>query len=163
MSCWNDSCHPAGNAPTPVSSNARWPTGVSNTPTTATHPDHPQQQSHWSHPPNQPASTTKTPKSPVLRLGGEYIGHATVADCGDVYWIYEIRVGREHQGNGYGGQLLTAVLDAYSGDFALSCEQFDAGLSSAVLAAWYARHGFREDQHPDFEHRMMRPAAAAAS
>ncbi|MEV5279854.1 GNAT family N-acetyltransferase [Streptomyces sp. NPDC006692] len=98
-----------------------------------------------------------------LRLEGEYIGHATVADCGDVYWIYEIRVGREHQGNGYGGQLLTAVLDAYSGDFALSCEQFDAGLSSAVLAAWYARHGFREDQHPDFEHRMMRPAAAAAS
>lgn len=68
MSCWNDSCHPAGNAPTPVSSNARWPTGTSNTPTTATHPDHPQQQSHSSRPPNPPADARGTPKSPVLPL-----------------------------------------------------------------------------------------------
>ncbi|MEE1741225.1 GNAT family N-acetyltransferase [Streptomyces sp. BE147] len=98
-----------------------------------------------------------------LLVEGRYIGHATVADLGDVYWIDEIRVGCDHQGSGYGNLLLTAVLGAYNdGDFALSCEQFDVGLSSSALAAWYARHGFREDWHPDFEHRMIRPAADAA-
>jgi GNAT superfamily N-acetyltransferase len=82
-----------------------------------------------------------------------YTGYALVVGCGSYDWLYEIWVRSGYRGQGRGGQLLAAVLDAYGArPLTLTpcpfkdADEPDNGLPLAQLAAWYARHGFEQDE-----------------
>ncbi|UQA96717.1 GNAT family N-acetyltransferase [Streptomyces halobius] len=102
----------------------------------------------------------------LLRLGDRFVGYLDVIDCGDELWVMEVGVHPDHRGHGHGTRLLKALLDGNPGSqIALSCGSFapghvwrraPEGLTDPVLAAWYARHGFRLEPDDEDGRRMVR-------
>lgn len=75
---------------------------------------------------------------------GESIARAMVIEYGDGCFIDSIAVSQEHQGKGYGSQLLQLLIKEYSNvRLYLLVGSYDTHrLDDIELEAWYSRYGF---------------------
>lgn len=102
----------------------------------------------------------------LLHVGARLIGYADVIDNGDELWLAELGVHPRYRGHGMAAFILLTVIRDHPGrQIALSAQAFtpdvedwpwEKGLSTPLLAAWYARHGFQPDPDEDSAHRMVR-------